>query len=144
MSGIKIPWLGYSLMGLGVLLLLIPGWPYIKHVFSKQKGTILKTDNIQNNLVKQYHDGEEIHARLERAQTSNTTEQVSSEIYFEAWFADVTKALDNTDFKELWYKKKIVDYRKDQIYDYLNASELALERLKSIMKLAFHAGKDSL
>lgn len=31
-SGIVIPWLGYSLMGLGVLLLLIPGWPFIKNI----------------------------------------------------------------------------------------------------------------
>ncbi len=31
-SGIVIPWLGYSLMGLAVILLLIPGWPYIRRI----------------------------------------------------------------------------------------------------------------
>jgi hypothetical protein len=30
MTGIIIPWLGYFLIGLAVLLLLIPAWPYIK------------------------------------------------------------------------------------------------------------------
>jgi hypothetical protein len=29
MSGIQIPWLGYLLMGLAVLLLLIPSWPWV-------------------------------------------------------------------------------------------------------------------
>lgn len=29
-SGIEIPWLGYSLMGFGVLLLLIPVWLYVR------------------------------------------------------------------------------------------------------------------
>jgi len=30
MTGLVIPWLGYSLMALAVLLLLIPAWPYLK------------------------------------------------------------------------------------------------------------------
>ena len=33
MSGVQIPWLGYSLMGAAVLLLLIPGWSFGKRVF---------------------------------------------------------------------------------------------------------------
>lgn len=34
MSGIVIPWLGYLLMGLAVLLLLIPGWSLVKRILS--------------------------------------------------------------------------------------------------------------
>lgn len=33
MSGIQIPWLGYSLMVIGVLLLIIPGWPLVRRIF---------------------------------------------------------------------------------------------------------------
>jgi hypothetical protein len=32
MSGIEIPWLGYSLMIAAILLLAIPAWPYLKRI----------------------------------------------------------------------------------------------------------------
>lgn len=33
LSGVKIPWLGYGLVGAGVLLLVVPGWPYIRQLW---------------------------------------------------------------------------------------------------------------
>jgi hypothetical protein len=43
-SGIVIPWLGYSLMGLGILLLLIPAWPFINNIRAKPKLKVEKSE----------------------------------------------------------------------------------------------------
>ena len=43
-SGIVIPWLGYSLMGLGVLFLLIPAWPFINNIHAKPKLKVEKSE----------------------------------------------------------------------------------------------------
>ena len=95
--------------------------------------------HIELDLIKLFHDGKDIRSELEMAQDNkNTNEQVSAELHFESWFADVTNALENTDYKKVWYENKVVDYRQDQISEYLSASDRALERLESIIKIIPH------
>jgi len=95
--------------------------------------------HIKLDLVKLFHDGKDIRSELEMAQDNkNTNEQASAEIHFESWFTDVTNALENTDYKKVWYENKVVDYRQDKISEYLSASDRALERLESIIKLISH------
>lgn len=56
-SGIEIPWLGYTLIGLGAILLLIPAWPYIRG----KKGNVGR-DNIQvsSDLILNFYIGAEL------------------------------------------------------------------------------------
>ena len=148
MSDIVIPWLGYLLMTLAVLLLLIPGWPFIKNIRVQWPPKLYLKDNeaktvvkkeVQLDLVKLLHEGKDIQAKLKRVQIQwSPSEQVSAEIHFEAWFTDVSNTLKNTEFLNLWYENKVVNYRKDSISDYIGASERALDRLESIMQLIVH------
>ena len=55
MSGIEIPWLGYGLMGLGVLLLTIPLYPYVKRI-RLQKPIRLISGKYETNLKHQAID----------------------------------------------------------------------------------------
>lgn len=52
MSGLVIPWLGYLLMGLAVLLLLIPGRPFIKKIFKQSQQPINRIDDYKNGQMK--------------------------------------------------------------------------------------------
>lgn len=90
-------------------------------------------------LGKLFHDGKDIRYKIMTAQNNlDTNERVTAEVYFESWFTKVTNALEDTDYKKMWYENKVVDYRRDQISDYLSACDRSLERLESIIKLTFH------
>ena len=145
MSGIVIQWLGYSLMGLGVLLLLIPGWSLIKRILRTEtvhdKAKIVVTNKVQLGLVKLFHEGKDVQANLNGVRAHrDISEQVSAEIHFESWFTDVSNTLKNTEFLNLWYENKVVNYRKDSLDDYIGASERALSRLESIVQLVADKG----
>jgi hypothetical protein len=98
------------------------------------------------NLVKLFHDGQYVLAQLKKAWTNdphcNTIEPVSAEMDFERWFAEVTKALNNTVFKKLWYEDVVVNPRKDLMPDYIDKAERTLSRFESIMKSAAQRGQD--
>jgi hypothetical protein len=95
--------------------------------------TVAKKD-LQLKLVKLFHDGKDIQANLNRAQAQrNTSEQVSAEIHFESWLTDVSNVLKNTEFMNLWYENKVVNYRDNSLSDYIGASNRALDRLESII-----------
>jgi len=128
-----------------IALFVWSAWPLLyKHVFARKKGEnpVKTKGQLQSDLVKLLHDGKDILAKLKQAQNidprTNVQPQVTSEIYFEAWFANVTKALANTDFKKIWYENKVVNYRDHSLSNYIGASERALERLESILQLASH------
>lgn len=91
---------------------------------------------VQLDLVKLFHEGKDVQANLKKVQAQwSASEQVSAELHFEAWFTHVSNTLKNTEFINLWYENKVVNYRKDSISDYIGASERALDRLESIMQL---------
>ncbi len=90
-------------------------------------------------LVKLFHDGKDYHSKLKMAQNNTSiTEQVSAQLHFESWFADVTNAIKNSGYKKMWYEYEVVNCEKDSISEYLSASARALERLESIMKIISH------
>jgi DNA-binding HxlR family transcriptional regulator len=89
------------------------------------------------DLVKLFHDGKDVQAKLKRVQEHwNASDQVTAELYFEVWFTDVSHALQNTKFISVWNDNKVVNYQKDSLSDYIEASDRALNRLDSIVKLA--------
>jgi hypothetical protein len=49
-SGIQIPWLGYSLIALGVILLIIPSWSLIKRIFRNLLNTFSKLPRMRFKL----------------------------------------------------------------------------------------------
>ena len=114
----------------------------------KKRGQEPKTlkGELNLDLVKLFHEGKDIQAELERVQILSANAQVSgfisplvsAEIHFEAWFANVTKTLENTDCKKLWYGNKVVNHEKDSLSDYIGASKRALDRLESILQLTSH------
>ena len=98
-----------------------------------------KTKELRLKLVKLLHNGKDIQAKLKQAQNIDpridSSPQVSAEIHFESWLADVSNALQNTEFKKVWYEHKSVDYHYDSLTDYIDASGRALGRIEDIIKL---------
>jgi hypothetical protein len=112
------------------------------YYFENRKVSQIERNNgkqLKLRLGKLLHDGKDIRHRITTAQNNlDINEQVAAEIHFESWFTDVTNALEDTDYKKMWYENKVVDYRRDQITDYLSACDRSLERLKSIIELTSH------
>ena len=71
MSGIVIPWLGYFLMVLALLLLLIPGWSFVRKVF--QMVSNIRRLRLTLKPVKRHVD---VNTRVI---VSNTQEQLASQ-----------------------------------------------------------------
>jgi hypothetical protein len=110
----------------------ISGW-IIKRDFGQPK----RMKEAQLNILKLYHDGEDILIELQKAQNIdpriNPQPQLPSEVHFEAWFTLVSNTLKNTEFQNLWYINEVVNNQKDSISDYIGTSERALARLESIL-----------
>ena len=125
-----------------ILLVIAFLWSIITLIYwfkNRHKTVDPSKEQLQLDLVRLLHEGKDILAELKKTQNidprTNTEPQVTSEIYFESWFADVTAALKNTGFEKLWYEDKVVNYRNNFIVDYIGASGRALDRIESIMKL---------